>query len=78
MVCRQAQSPEPPGPAQPSSMEQHNLPQAPIMLPTEPAPQNPVSPLQSAPWVGGWADRKLPENEKANNCLSTNKGLPRG
>ena len=39
---------------------------------------DPVSPKQPPPWVGGWADRKLPENEKANNCLSTNKGLPRG
>ena len=75
---RHAQSPEPPGPAQPSSKEQHNQPQAPIMLPTQPPPQNPVSPQQPPPWVGGWADRKLPENEKANNCLSTNKGLPRG
>ena len=45
-------------------------------------PQIPLPhPIQSQqprpPWVGGWADRKLPESEKANNCLSTNKGLPR-
>ena len=51
-ACRHAQSPEPPGPAQRSSMEQHNLPQAPIMLPTQPPP-GPGQP-PTAPPAGGW------------------------
>ena len=52
-ACRHAQSPEPPGPAQPSSMEQHNQPQAPIMLPTQPPPPEPGQPSAVRP-VGGW------------------------
>ena len=52
--------PEPPGSAQPSSMEQHYLPQAPIMLPTQPPPRT-RSALNSPP--RGWVGKRI------KNCL---------
>ena len=50
-------------------------PQAHTMLAlTRPPPPH----VPSVPPAGGRADKKLPVKEKANNCLSTNKGLPKG
>ena len=45
--------------------------------PCKPHPA-PAAPPPSGGGGGGRADRLLPEKEKANNCLSTNKGLPKG
>ena len=50
-------------PPNPSLWEQHNLPWAHTMRAlTRPSPP----PVPSVP--PGWADRKLPQKEKANNC----------
>ena len=46
-------------------------------LPTPPLPL-PVPAASPCGGAGGGADRTLPVKEKANNCLSTNKGLPKG
>ena len=71
----------PQDPPDESSWEQHNQPPEPTMWsspkPTR-TPCNPSIPPPPRGGMGGWADRKLPKKEKANNFLSTNKGLPKG
>ena len=74
-----AWSPEPPGPAQPKLVGATQLATGThhVVQPKTPPVPHPV-PAVPPRRGGGRVDRKLPEKEKANNCLSTNKGLPKG
>ena len=65
-----------PGTRPPSSLwEQDNQPQAHTMLASlQPSPPPPGTTESTRGWAGRWTEDK----EEANNCLSTDKGLPKG
>ena len=70
---------EPPGPAQPKLVgaTQPAIGTHHAIHPKTPPVPHPIPAVHPRGGAGG-ADRKLLEKEKANNCLSANKGLPKG